>query len=580
MDNSHATKNKMYKPFGNSEDDYPKYLQFLKKILFEDKSFLAVIVFFSIAVSILSIAVPISVQYLISSVSQTSIFKPVLVLGTILAILLSFFSIISAMQFFVTELFRQRFMARMVAQITLRLVYSEYKATEKSNLPELANRFFEISSLQKSAPKFFIKTISFFMQSIVGLTLVAFYHPFLLIFSMIISALFYIIHKLYFKAGCITAFFVSRCKYDIAGWLEDISKNTPMFKSETGRDYAKYKTDILSAQYIDARKKHFKNIFSQVVLLLVLYIAASSALLVLGGWLVLQEQLTIGQLVASELILSAILYGIARFGHDLENIYDIISSCEKLTHFFNIPLDQNRVGKKLTSKIESICLKDARYKYENESFTFNLHFKTNEKYLISSKSLVEEKILIKMMNFYLTPDSGCVEYNNQNINKLDLYNLRSKIALVNNSPFIEGSIYEYITFNNNTISQEDVHYIANEIGFKDVMKRYGYNYDMRIIPSGWPFLESEKILLKLMRILVHKPEVIILTETVDILSLESRKLVLKFISQLENVTTIYFSNQHRHGIEFDQHLFLENKSAESFTNIADFIKYKQKFDAK
>lgn len=580
MDHSYSAKNKIYKPFSNHENDYQNYFQFLKKILLEDKSFLAVIVFFSIAVSILSIAVPISVQYLISSVTYTSLFKPVLVLGTILAILLSFFSIISAMQFFVTELFRQRVMARMVAQITLRLVYSDYKITEKANLPELVNRFFEISSIQKSAPKFFIKTISFLMQTIVGLTLVAFYHPFLLIFSIIISALFYLIHTLYFKAGCISAFFVSRNKYDIAGWLEDISKNVSMFKSETGRNYAKSKSDILSANYIKARKTHFKNIFSQVILLLVLYIVASSALLILGGWLVLKEQLTIGQLVASELILSAILYGIAKFGHDLDNIYDIIASCEKLTHFFNIPLDQNRLGQKLTHPIESIVLKDACYQYEKETFTFNLDFKTNHKYLISSKSWIEEKILIKIMHSYLTPDSGCVEYNNKNINTLDLYHLRSNIALVNNMPFLEGTVYEYITFYDPDISHEEVDHIANAIGFKEVMKRYDNDYNMRIIPSGWPFLESEKILLKIMRALIHKPEVIILTETVDILSLESRQLILKFIATLENVTTIYFSNQHSHGIDFDQHLFLENSSAESFTNIADFIQYKQKFDVK
>jgi putative ABC transport system ATP-binding protein len=580
MEYLYYNKDKVYKPFGNSEKDYPKYFRYLKDILSADKSFLGVIAFFSIAVSILSIAVPISVQYLISSVSYTSLLQPILVLGTILAILLSFFGILSALQFFVTELFRQRFMARMVAEITLRLVYSDYKETEKSNLSELVNRFFDISSIQKTVPKFFIKTISFLMQMVVGLVFVAFYHPFLLIFSIIIAVLFYLIHKLYFRKGCITAFFESRSKYDIAGWLEDISHNIPIFKSEAGRNYAKFKSDILSSRYIRERKRHFKNLFSQVILLLILYILASSILLVLGGWLVLKEQLTIGQLVASELILSAILYGIASFGHDLENIYDIVASCEKLTHFFNIPLDTNRLGNRLEDKISSISLKDVSYKYADEQFNFNLEFEGRKKYLITSDSLIEEKVLIKLMGAYLNPESGSITYNGKNLSGLDLFSLRSKIIMIDNMPLFEGSIREYITFNDNRILQEDIEFIAKKIGFDKVMKKYNNNYGLRIIPSGWPLLESEKLLLKILRSLVHKPEVLIITEVMDILPSDKRQKILAFISSLKGLTLLYFSNQHQHGIEFDEYLFLENEGSESFSKIADFIQYKQESDAK
>jgi putative ABC transport system ATP-binding protein len=580
MDYKHYGTEKTYRPFSNDENSYHKYFHYFKKILSADKSFLIIIAFFSIAVSILSIAVPISVQYLISSVSSTALLQPILVLGTILAILLSFFGIISAMQFFVTELFRQRFMARIVAIITLHLVYSDYKETEKSNLSELVNRFFEIVSIQKTVPKFFISTISFLMQMLVGLILVSFYHPFLLIFGIIISVLFYLIHKVYFRNGCITAFYESRSKYDIAAWLEDISNNIPIFKSEVGSNYAKFKSDYLSSKYIEKRKKHFKNLFTQIILLLILYIVASSSLLVLGGWLVLREQLTIGQLVASELILSAILYGIARFGHDLENIYDIIASCEKITHFFNVPLDQKRVGTKLPEKISSICLKDVSYKYADDKFQFNLEFGGQKKYLITSNSFIKEKVLIKLIGAYLTPNSGSITYNDKNIDGLNLYSLRSKIIMIDSRPLFEGSVMEYITFNDKKITKESVIYIANQIGFDKVMKEHGDNYDMSIIPSGWPFSESEKLLLKILRTLAQKPEVVIINEVMDILSFEQRKRILNFLNSLEDVTVLYFSNEHNHGVDFDHYLFLNSDNHESFTNIANFIKYKQTTDVK
>ncbi len=80
--------------------------------------------------------------------------------------------------------------------------------------------------------------------------------------------------------------------------------------------------------------------FSQVILLLTLYAVASVSLLVLGGWLVLKGQLTIGQLVAAELILSAVLYSFSQLGRDLENFYDLVASCQKLSKFYNFSIEK------------------------------------------------------------------------------------------------------------------------------------------------------------------------------------------------------------------------------------------------
>jgi len=64
---------------------------------------------------------------------------------------------------------------------------------------------------------------------------------------------------------------------------------------------------------------------------------ASALLLAVGGWLVLQGQLTIGQLVAAEIVVSSVLAGVAKLGKQLESYYDLATALEKLGTVTDLP---------------------------------------------------------------------------------------------------------------------------------------------------------------------------------------------------------------------------------------------------
>ena len=117
------------------------------------------------------------------------------------------------------------------------------------------------------------------------------------------------------------SFLESRRKYDLVGWIEEIAQNSNNFKSEIAQKYAKSKVDFLTKKYLEERKQHFKQLFTQIILLFSLYAVSSSLLLVFGGYLVIINKLSIGQLVASELVLTSILYQISKIGKDFENFF-------------------------------------------------------------------------------------------------------------------------------------------------------------------------------------------------------------------------------------------------------------------
>ena len=326
---SKVSSEKFTENYGNKTENL-KISPFLKKILFTEISFFWMSAIYGLAISFLSLAVPLSVQFLINSVSFTALIRPTFVLGTVLLILLIFWASLNALQFFVTEIFQSRFFARITSEVTILLLKSKQQNPEKR---EIVNHFFETIIIQKTIPKFLTKTFATILQGAVGLVVVIFYHPIFFLFSLAIVISLWLIWSRFYKKAVSSSFSKSQAKYDIVKCFQEIEEN-----SASSNFNIEQKIDSLTKNYLKDRKSRFRSLFSQVILLLTLYVIASVSLLVIGGWLVLKGQLTIGQLVAAELILSALLYNFSQLGRDLENFYDLTASCQKLSKFYNFSI--------------------------------------------------------------------------------------------------------------------------------------------------------------------------------------------------------------------------------------------------
>jgi putative ABC transport system ATP-binding protein len=566
------SEKKLYKPFSNDLDNFD-FLAFLKKILSAEKNFFLVAAIYGVMIALLSLAVPLCVQLLINSVAFSALLQPVAILALILFFLLTFSGILNAAQIYVAEIFQRRFISRIAAEISLQLVHGKRDALEESNLSELTNRFFETTAVQKIVPRFLTETFALALQTTIGLILLACYHPILLLFSLLIVASLFLIWRLSYHKAISTSFYESRRKYDIAAWLEDISRSNDLFKSENGKNYAKFKIDFLTGQYLKERKKHFRQLFSQTISLLALYAVASSILLMIGGWLVIKGQLTMGQLVAAEMILSAILYGISKFGKDFDNFYDLVSACEKLSQFFNIPCEKDRKSKLEDGPI-AISLKNISHQFLQRHYYFNLNFASGKNYLIASEGSTIQKLLINFLSALSFPDLGCVEFNGQDISQLDGFHLRSKIVVLNNSPLLEGEIEEYLTFGNQSISKAKINEVLEITGLNAAMTRLGLNLNSRIIPSGWPFSESEKILLKVARALILEPRIIIITEALDMINWQLRQKILRHLTNHQEVTVLYFSSLRNIEV-FDECIFIDHEKSFSFKTAAQLEKFEE-----
>lgn len=567
---------KLYKPFSNDLEKV-NFLETIKKILSQDINFLYLALIYSIFISILILAVPLSVQLLINSILFTNLLQPIIVIGIILFSLLCLSGALNIFQTYLIEIFQRRFFARMSAEATLQIINSNFKALEKSNQGEFVNRFFDVFNVQKIISRFITESFSLILQITFGFILVAFYHPALLIFNIFVIGSIYLIWKFFYRKATINSFLESRRKYDMVGWIEEVAKNSNNFKSEIAQKYVKSKTNFLTKTYIDERKKHFKQLFTQIILLFSLYAISSSALLIFGGYLVILNKLSIGQLVASELILTSILYQISKIGKDFENFYDLITACEKLSQFYNISKTEIKT-KKISEDFLEINFEKVEKNIFTHNFCFNFKFKSNKSYFISTESSLITSTILDLIKCYEKPDSGVILLNNSNLHEFNIYNLHSIISEFDNSHFIEGPIREYITFNNKLIDREMVNKLAKQIGLINLLKTINLNLDSKIVPLGSPLCNDCKVLLKLVKIIINNPKIIILHEEFDLVKNCQKKFLIDFIKENTEATILYFSNNKNYSLEFDDYLFIEKGKSHNFSSIKELDEFEQNFN--
>ncbi|HEU4533653.1 MAG TPA: ATP-binding cassette domain-containing protein, partial [Polyangiaceae bacterium] len=310
----------------------------MRALLRAERSDVWVVVAYAVTIGLLSLAVPVAVQSLVNTVAFGSLVQPLVVLTLLVLAGLGFANALRALQARVVELIQERLFVRAAADLAFRLPRAE--AFGGHHGPELVNRFFDVLTVQKGAASLLLDGLAIVLQTAIGMLLLAFYHPLLLAFDVVLLGAVAFLLLVLGRGATGTAVEESKAKYAVAAWLEELARHPAAFKGPGGSSFALGRVDALCRRYLGARRRHFRVLFRQIVGALTLHAVASAALLGIGGWLVLARQLTLGQLVAAELVVSAVVAGVAKFGKHLETYYDLLAAVDKLGHLVDLPLER------------------------------------------------------------------------------------------------------------------------------------------------------------------------------------------------------------------------------------------------
>lgn len=415
---------------------------------------------------------------------------------------------LQVLQLDIVENIQEKVFAKAAFEFTYKFPKIRVSELENNYPPELANRFFDVLTLQKGLEKLLIDFPAAVIQIIFGLLLLSFYHAFFIGLGFLLVILLYIFFKISIKKAVNTSISESKQKYKVAFWIQQVAANFKTFKN-TSREYELKKSNLLVEGYLNHRKKHFRVVKNQFKQLVVFKMIITLGLLLIGGLLVLNQQMNIGQFVASEIIILLIMNSIDKIGFSLETIYDVVTAIEKIDEVSRKKMDRkSRINDRKLSvfplRTEGIRINDQNISNFSitESGVFNIigsHLQTYE--------------LFHLLGGMKKSTSGKIYLNRIEISNVNLDNYRNRIGMVLSASYLfEGTIWQNLTLNNVTLEEDVIYDFLEEFEIIDEINDLTESVDTYIFPGTKLISHSLAQKIRLIRELLKFPEFLMIEE--------------------------------------------------------------------
>lgn len=510
-------------------------------LLRPEKSDMGIILVFAFVAGVLSLATPIAVESLVDTVAFGQLLQPVVILAVLLFGFLAFAGAMQAIQTFIVEMIQRRLFARVSADLAFRLPRTAGGAAGAAYGPELINRFLDVATLQKATATLLTDGISIVLATIVGMTVLAFYSPWLLGFDLVLLVV--VIAGLYLlgRGAIKAAIMESKLKYKLTAWYEDIMRCQNGFKSSGGAAFANDRASVLTSQYLGYRQKHFGVFFRQIIFVLMLQAIAGTILLGVGGWLVIQGDMTIGQLVAAELIVATILGSLAKLGKHLESFYDVVAAVDKLGVLFDLPVE--RLDGVLTLPPgDGVRIELLNIKHPKGGPTlgkgFDAEIRAGERVAVLGGSGSGKSTLLRMLYGVDKPSTGHIEIEDTDPRDLRPDVLRDHVGMAAQIELFEGTIADNVHFHRPGLTSGDVRTALFEVGLLDYVLELPQGLDTPINASGGVLCRSHQELLMIARAIACRPRLILIDGLLDSLPDDELRLVIDSLNDPARTWTL------------------------------------------
>ena len=500
-----------------------------------DKKDLKQVFFYAIFAGLVNLSLPLGIQAIINLLQAAQVSTSWIVLVILVTLGVIFVGVLQLMQIRIIENIQQKIFTRASFDFAYRLPKIKMSALRGYYPPELVNRFFDTVIVQKGLAKILVDFPAAILQIIFGLLLLSFYHPFFIIYGVLLIVLMYIVFKYTAEKGLKTSIKESDQKYRVAHWLEEIARSIVSFKLSGKTNLALSKNDQLVTDYLDARESHFKVLVMQFMQLIGFKVLVTFGLLVIGGALVLNQQMNIGQFVAAEIIILLVINSVEKLILGLETFYDVLTSIEKLGKVVDKELEPQ------DGEIIDFDNKEFNLEFENIYYevpdketpilqNINLKINNKDRILVNGTNGSGKTSLLKLISGIIQPTKGNVFVNNHSLVSLNLNQYRAHLGqtLEEETPF-EGTLKDNITFGDPSISKSDLDWAIQSVGLSNYVKHLPKGLNTILRPEGKEisYTTAKKIILA--RAIIKKPKLLVLKEPLDHFDQKEASKIIDFL---------------------------------------------------
>ena len=540
--------------------------RFFEVIRLEKKE-VSAIYFFAMLSGLIQLTLPLGIQAIINFAqvaagqSKLPASMWLLIFMVVLGVLAA--GVLQVSQMRVVEKIQQRIFTRYALEFTFIIPRLKAYYSDQYHLPELVNRFFDTVSLQKALSKLLIDIPLAVIQILFGLILLSLYNPVFIILGLLLLTVLYVVLYYTSKPGLSASLRESNYKYSVAGWLEEIARTFKTFKVAGNNSFHLRQTDKMLEGYLKARTEHFHVLKFQYWALILFKLLITAAMLIIGAFLLMDQQLNLGQFIAAEIVILTVLAAVEKLILSLDKAYDLLTSLDKLNKVTDKELES---GGSMDFKPNGLGI---ALHFENLSFSYdgahqvlrnvNLAILPGQKVCIMGAESSGKSTLMELITGSFQQQEGGLLVNGIPIGNYKPETYRKKIGVFyHDQDVFNGTLKDNLTMGDPDIDINEIMTLSEILGLQSFFRSLPEGFDTLLQPTGKGLssLVAKKILL--LRAFAGNPELLILDEPFETAGGEHCENIVGYLAGLSNTTVIVITGNLDFARKCDQVVIMEN----------------------
>ncbi len=487
----------------------------IKRMLRLERRDIWIVMIYSIVTSLLGLVVPLSSQAIVNAVALGVFSQQLIVLCVVVFLALTAMAFLDVLERHVIDMIQRRMFVSTAFDIVYRLPHLTNETMRRSYGPELVNRFFDVITVQKSVAKFLLEGTNALLVVLTGLIVLGVYHPFFLVYDVVFVLFIPFLIFILGRGAVTTAVKTSKMKYMAAAWLEDVARNQLGFKLTRTSPFIFTRVDDISTGYVEARQKHFLIMARQIFGSYIFRGFATVGVLALGGILVIEQAISLGQLVAAEIIIILVFGAMEKLITQFDAYYDMVAALNKISGLVDQPLeDVGGLHVPSTSTGAVVSAHNLAFTFDHQTVLERVSFaiQPGERVSLVGASGSGKSTLASIILGLESPSHGNIEVNGIDTRTADLRSLRKRVGYIfSENQIIPGTVLENITLGRD-VSLDDLTWALDMACLHDVVRELPNGLHTMLSATGDNVALGVRRMILFARMILDRPELLIIDE--------------------------------------------------------------------
>lgn len=325
--------------------------------------------------------------------------------------------------------------------------------------------------------------------------------------------------------------------------LESSISGVRVAKSFTNEEYERARFKQGNGEYYNAKRKFYLSMSSFHAnieffngLLNVLVLAA-------GGIFIMQGKMTIADLVAANLFVSAFMHPIGRLANFVEQFSTGMAGFTRFLELMRTSSDERDApdAKPIEHTAGQIELRNVSFKYERGDIVLdnvNLTIKAGEKFALVGSSGGGKTTLCSLIPRFYEVTSGAVLLDGEDVRGITLETLRKQIGIVQQDVFLfAGTVRENIAYGKQDATDEEIKEAAKRAQMHDDIMAMKDGYNTLVGERGVMLSGGQKQRISIARCFLKNPPILILDEATSALDSATEIKIQKIFDALSKGRT-------------------------------------------